>query len=61
MKVGDLVKMNKGYSPLGIVTKVQYWTNGKPNQPSKVPVHILWPDGKSIETAWNLEVVNESR
>jgi hypothetical protein len=61
MKVGDLVKMNKGYSPLGIVTKIQHWTDGKPNQPSKVPVHIEWPDGKSVEKAWDLEVINECR
>ena len=63
VKVGDIVKMNKGYSPLGIVMKVQYWTNGKPNQPSKVPVHILWSDCilVTIEKVRDLEVVIESR
>ena len=65
MKVGDLVKMKRGYSPPGIITKVVDFTEGRflyrDTKETPVSVHIEWPDGKSVEIARDLEVVNESR
>ena len=61
MKVGDLVKMNKGFSPPGLVMKVQYFEGDGHLYPPYESVHIEWPDGRSIERNYDLEVINESR
>ena len=63
MKAGDLVKMNRGFSPPGLVIKVRCFEGGRFANAPKHPyesVHIEWPDGRSIERNYDLEVINES-
>ena len=58
MKVGDLVKMNRGYSMPGVVIKVMDIT---PIQPVRY-IKVHWSDaGFSVEKMRDLEVINESR
>ena len=58
MKVGDLVKMNRGYSEPGIVVKVMDIT---PIQPVRY-IKVHWSDaGFSVEKMRDLEVINETR
>ena len=60
MKVGDLVKMNRGYSPPGLVIEISETNLGR-------WVRVLWPDYCSdhqpttLERYHNVEVFNESR
>ena len=62
MKVGDLVKMKWGYSPIGVVTKVSYPADHIVDVDPPQMASIVWPDiGKSREKAADLEVINESR
>jgi len=62
MKVGDLVKMKWGYSPIGVVTKVTYPADHIVDVDPPQMVSIVWPDiGKSREKAIALEVIHESR
>ena len=55
MKVGDLVRMKRGYSEPGLIMELEprgrtYW------------VRILWSDyGLGIEKKRDLEVISESR
>ena len=58
MKVGDLVKMNRGYSMPGVVIKVMDIT---PIQPVRY-IKVHWSDaGFSVEKMRDLEVINETR
>ena len=58
MKIGDLVKMNRGYSEPGIVVKVMDIT---PIQPVRY-IKVHWSDaGFSVEKMRDLEVINETR
>jgi len=58
MKLGDLVKMNRGYSVPGIVIKVMDTT---PIQPVRY-IKVHWSDvGFSVEKMRDLEIINESR
>jgi len=58
MKVGDLVKMNRGYSMPGVVIKVMDIT---PIQPVRY-IKVHWSDaGFSVEKMRDLEVINENR
>ena len=58
MKVGDLVKMNRGYSVPGVVIKVMDIT---PIQPVRY-IKVHWSDaGFSVEKMRDLEVINETR
>ena len=64
IKVGSLVKMNRGYSPVGVVTKVSdhpvYGHIVDVDTPQMAT--IVWTDiGKSNERLKDLEVLNESR
>ena len=62
MKVGDLVKMKFGYSPVGVVAKVTYPADHIVDVDPPQMVSIVWPDiGKSREKAIDLEVISESR
>jgi hypothetical protein len=62
VKVGDLVKMKWGYSPIGVVTKVSYPADHIVDVDPPQMASIVWPDiGKSREKAIDLEVINESR
>jgi len=62
VKVGDLVKMKWGYSPIGVVTKVTYPADHIVDVDPPQMASIVWPDiGKSREKAIDLEVINESR
>jgi len=58
MKVGDLVKMKFGYSPVGVVTDVGYSVDHIVDVDPPQMVSIVWPDiGKSREKAIDLKVV----
>jgi len=62
IKVGSLVKMKWGYSPIGVVTKVSYPADHIVDVDPPQMASIVWPDiGKSREKAIDLEVINESR
>ena len=62
MKVGDLVKMKFGYSPVGVVTDIGYSVDHIVDVDPPQMASIVWPDiGKSREKATDLEVINESR
>jgi hypothetical protein len=63
MKVGDLVKMKFGYSPVGIVTKVAYSVDGHIVDVDPLQMAaIVWADSnKSNERVTDLKVINESR
>ena len=62
MKVGDLVKMKFGYSPVGVVTDIGYSVDHIVDVDPPQMASIVWPDiGKSREKAIDLEVINESR
>ena len=66
MKVGDLVKMKFGYSPVGIVTKVGYSVDRGTGYIVDVDppqmASIVWADSnKSNERVTDLKVINESR
>tara|TARA_R110002033_G_scaffold128661_1_gene169723 strand:- start:15 stop:218 length:204 start_codon:yes stop_codon:yes gene_type:complete len=67
MKVGDLVKMKFGYSPVGVVTdigghSVAHIVNNIVDVDPPQMVSIVWPDiGKSREKETDLKVINESR
>ena len=56
MQVGDLVKMKRGYSTIGVVAKVLE----TPFLAEDI-VTVIWSDGKSRETGTDLKVLNESR
>jgi hypothetical protein len=62
VKVGDLVKMRRGYSSHGIVLAIVMpsadgWSDCDNNQPRWV--RILWSDyGPGVEKFRDLEVVN---
>ncbi len=58
MKVGDMVKMKRGYSVPGLVLAIG--SHNKYGYPRWVRVY--WPDeGKGVEKERNLEVISESR
>ena len=58
MKVGDLVKMRRGYSMPGLVLEIG--SHNKAGFPRWV--RVLWTDeGRGIEKERDLEVINESR
>jgi hypothetical protein len=61
IKVGSLVKMKWGYSPVGVVTKVTpHSVYG--NLIDMKMVRIVWSDDdKSSERERDLEVLDESR
>ena len=61
IKVGSLVKMNRGYSPVGVVTKVApHSVYG--NLIDMKMIRIVWSDdAKSSERERDLEVLDESR
>ena len=62
IKVGSLVKMKWGYSPIGVVTKVSYPADHIVDVDPPQMASIVWPDiGKSREKAIDLEVISESR
>jgi len=62
MKVGDLVKMKFGYSPVGVVTDIGYSVDHIVDVDPPQMASIVWPDiGKSREKAADLEVISESR
>ena len=55
MKVGDLVKMKRGYSSHGVVLDINECI-----PPSLKWVRVFWSDeGPSLEKARDLEVINE--
>ena len=55
MKIGDLVKMNRGYSSVGLVTEIKTTNLG-------MWVWILWPDaGITLEAFRDVAVVSEGR
>jgi len=53
MKVGDLVKMKKGFSPVGLVVDIIKEANRYGT------IRVLWSDGlgKSLEYSKSLELV----
>ena len=54
MKVGDLVKMKRGYSEPGLITEIQEINTG-------VWVRVLWPDyGPGLEKLRDLEIVADA-
>ena len=58
MKVGDLVKMKWGYSPIGVVTKVSYPADHIVDVDPPQMVTIVWTDdGKSNERVRDLKVI----
>jgi hypothetical protein len=58
MKVGDLVKMKFGYSPVGVVTKVGYSVDHIVDVDPPQMATIVWTDSnKSNERAKDLKVV----
>ena len=62
MKVGDLVKMKFGYSPVGVVTDIGYSVDHIDDVDPPQMVTIVWTDdGKSREKETDLKVINESR
>ena len=56
MKIGDLVKMKRGYSPPGLVVEVS-------NTGSLKWIHVLWSDydQPSVERQEDVRVINENR
>ena len=61
IKVGSLVKMNRGYSPVGVVTKVAPHS-AYGNLIDMKMIRIVWSDDvKSSERERDLEVLDESR
>ena len=61
MEIGDLVKMNRGYSEPGLLLELIHrdrtWGPLEPEEPPKW-ARILWPDeGLGIEKVRDLEVV----
>ena len=56
MKLGDLVKMKRGYSPVGIVVETKHTNLGR-------WVRIMWPDSSypNMERQSDVEVISESR
>ncbi len=58
MKVGDLVKMKFGYSPVGVVTKVGYSVDHIAVLAPPQMATIVWKDSdKSNERVRDLKVV----
>ena len=58
MKIGEMVKMKRGYSIPGLVLEIG--SHNKRGYPRYV--RVLWTDeGKGIEKERDLEVINESR
>ena len=58
IKIGDLVKMKRGYSAPGIVIKL--WSVDDPVHRNYAKV--MWSDyGQGLEKVRDLEVINESR
>ena len=56
MKVGDLVKMNRGYSVPGLIT---HMPNELRHSDLWVYVTVEWPDeGRSLEKSRDLEVIS---
>ena len=60
MKVGDLVRMRRGYSQPGLALEL-VMTNGWVKTGKYRWVRVLWPEGLSMERLESLEVINESR
>ena len=59
MKVGDLVKMKRGYSVPGLIT---HMSNELKPDSAWVYITVEWPDdGRSLEKSKDLEVISESR
>ena len=59
MKVGDLVKMKRGYSVPGLIT---HMANHQWTETQWVFITVEWPDaGRSLEKSYDLEVISESR
>jgi len=57
MKVGDLVKMKRGYSVPGLIT---HMANQLKAASSWVYITVEWPDaGHSLEKSSDLEVLSE--
>ena len=58
MKIGDLVRMKRGYSAPGIVIKL--WNIDDPVY--KNYAKVMWSDyGKGLEKVRDLEVINDKR
>ena len=59
MKIGDLVKMKRGYSAPGIVLEI---VDSHRHQEKRRWARVLWSDyGKGLEKLRDLEVINASR
>ena len=53
MKIGDLVKMKRGYSEPGLVTDIQ-------EERGRWWIRVLWPDyGPGLEKLRDVEVLEE--
>jgi len=68
MKIGDLVKMNRGYSQPGIIIEVcESSASGKRKDGGKVPdwtwCRIMWSDemGSTLEKTRDLKLIRASR
>ena len=63
MKVGDLVKMKRGYSEPGLFIEiVMTKARSGSHAPTECWVRVLWPDhGLGMEKLSDLKVINESR
>ena len=58
MKVGDLVKMKFGYSPVGVVTDIGYSVDHIDDVDPPQMATIVWTDdGKSNERVRDLRVI----
>lgn len=59
MKIGDLVKMKRGYSVPGLIT---HMSNELKPGTAWVYITVEWPDeGRSLEKSRDLWVINEHR
>ena len=59
MKLGDLVKMKRGYSVPGLIT---HMANELTPESAWIYITVEWPDaGRSLEKSRDLEVISESR
>jgi hypothetical protein len=63
MKLGDLVKMKRGYSPVGIVIETKRNILREEWDDLGRWVRIMWPDCSypNMERQSDVEVINESR
>ena len=59
MKVGDLVRMRRGYSQPGLAVEL-VMTNNWVKTGKHRWVRVLWPEGLSMEKMIDVEVIDES-